>query len=160
MVIEVRPKPCEELEDCSTGRGRAGLQAVRQARRSRRASRATRSPSQGFASRVYWKHVTQGELRRAGKSGSAGLSEAIALATDALSARGATAAASPPAEASAAAQAEDSSCDSQPAPQAATLNALLNTAVEAHTRKVLDQRIQNEWEMVTELPELDEYVVL
>lgn len=40
------------------------------------------------------------------------------------------------------------------------LNALLTRAVDAHVQTKLDERIAAEWEVVPDVPEVDEYVML
>ncbi|KAG2426054.1 hypothetical protein HXX76_013244 [Chlamydomonas incerta] len=131
MVIETRPDPrlCGS-EDCASlpplaARGRSGKPAQEAARRRARKSRSTRSPAQTFASRIYWREVTNAELRQ---TRNAGLREAVSLAAQAGS----------------------------------RVRVPLADFGEGRTelQTKLDERIAAEWEVVPDVPEVDEYVML
>ncbi|GLC35154.1 hypothetical protein PLESTB_000560300 [Pleodorina starrii] len=143
MVMEVRPDPrllddSSSLIECKPLRGRSGTLRS-SGRRSRKPSRAARSPSQQFVSRIYWRDVTQAELRQQQRQHQ--LREAVSLATGALT--------DGRCNAVVAQQTEDvaGTCEEQPAPSC-LLNAFVNRALECHAQTKLDQRIASEWEVV------------
>ncbi|GIL82624.1 hypothetical protein Vretifemale_11488, partial [Volvox reticuliferus] len=156
MVMEIRPDPrffddtSSSLLECKPMRGRSGTLRSGRPTRSRKPSRAGRSPSQQFASRIYWREVTQAELRQQQRqqqhrdavslgSGTAMDSQQNSMASNQLeNAAGAS--------------------DERRAP-AYLLNAFVNRALECHAQTKMDQRIANEWEMVEDV-DAEEYVLL
>ncbi|GLI70639.1 hypothetical protein VaNZ11_015571 [Volvox africanus] len=155
MVMEIRPDPrlfdesSSSLLECKPMRGRSGTLRSGRPTRSRKPSRAGRSPSQQFASRVYWREVTQAELRQQQRQHKH--RDAVSLGSGTVDNHQNSLSSN---------QLEDAAgaSDKRPAP-ACLLNAYVNRALECHAQTKMDQRIANEWEMVEDV-DAEEYVLL
>ncbi|PNH11972.1 hypothetical protein TSOC_001186 [Tetrabaena socialis] len=167
MVLETRPDPREEGEGTScksTGtRGRPSQCAMIGARRRpRKASRVARSPSRSFQTRIYWRDVTQSELRQQRHAGLRDLIRPEGASRNGLG----------PSEEGA--KNEDAQCsslvegpcsvdhDASDAPRTSPrLNALLERAMADHLlakESRNDARLFEEWEIVES--DVDEYVLV